>query len=105
MVNDQKSFVLLDWKIAQDFHRQAMKTSEYPLDCGRMTCLKKELVDLCGVTELEAFNILCGRNVGDYINKYTGRAEGKTIENKGYQGDVQVVYKITEEEKELFDWN
>lgn len=103
MANKQKSFILLDWKIAQDFHRQAMKTPEYPLDCGRMTGLKKELVELCGVTELEAFNILCGRNTGDYINKYTGRAEGKQINVKEYAGDVQVVYKITEDEKYIYE--
>lgn len=104
-INEQKSFVLLDWKIAQDFHKQAMKTPEYPLDCGRMRSLKKELIDLCGVTEIEAINILCGRNVGDYINKYTGRAEGRNIESKGYQGEVQIVYKITDDEKDIFGWD
>lgn len=104
-MSNQNSYLLLDQKIAQDFHNQAMKTSEYPLDCGRMTLLKKELVKLCGVTELEAHNILCGKNIEDYINKYTGRAEGKQISTKEYEGEVQVVYKITEEERELFGWD
>lgn len=98
-----KTYILLDTKIAKSFHEQAMKTAEYPLDYGGMFVLKKELMDLCGVTELEAHNILCGRNVGDYINKYTGRAEGRKIEIKEYTGDVQVVFKITEDEKEVFD--
>lgn len=101
----QKSFILLDRKIVQDFREQAMKTLEYPLDCGRMTVLKKELMELCGVTELEAHNILCGRNIEDYINKYTGKAEGRRIDVKEYEGDVQVVYKITEDEKEIFGWD
>ena len=99
----QRSFILLDRKIVQDFREQAKKTPEYPLDCGRMTALKKELIELCGVTELEAFNILCGKNVEDYINKYTGRAEGKHIDIKEYSGEVQVVYKITEEERDLYE--
>ena len=100
-----KTYILLDIKIAEEFHEQAMKTSEYPLDYGKMYSLKKELVDLCGVTELEAHNILCGKNVRDYINKYTGRAEGREIEAKEYEGEVQVVYKITEEEREIVGWN
>ena len=103
MANVQKSFILLDWQIANDFHKQAMKTTEYPLDYGRMTILKKELIELCGVTEIEALNILCGRNTADYISKYTGRAEGRQIEAKEYQGDVQVVYKITEEERHIYE--
>lgn len=100
-----KEYILLDAKIAKDFHEQARKTNEYPLDCGRMTELKKELMNLCGVTELEAFNILCCKNVKDYIIKYTGRAEGHKVEIKEYKEDVQVVYKITEEEKDLFGWD
>lgn len=48
-------------------------------------------MEICGVTELEALNILCGRNVRDYINKYTGRGEGRVIEAKKYQGEEYVV--------------
>lgn len=103
-MSKDKVYTLLDIKIANDFHKQARNTTEYPLDCGGMSVLKKELMDLCGVTELEAYNILCGRNVKDYINKYTGRAEGREIEIKEYKGDVQVVYKISENEKDLFGW-
>lgn len=101
----EKTYLLLDAKIAKDYHEQAMKLPEYPLDTGEMRSLKREVIDLCGVTELEAHNILCGRNVSDYINKYTGRAEGRELEIKEYSGDVQVVFKISEDEKELFDEN
>ena len=98
----KKTQLLLDAKIAKDFHEQAKRLPEYPLDYGSMSGLKKELVDLCGVTELEALNILCGRNVRDYINKYTGKAEGRVIEVKEYQGEVQVVYKINDDERDIF---
>lgn len=98
----KKTQLLLDAKIAKDFQEQAKKLSEYPLDYGSMSVLKKELMELCGVTELEALNILCGRNVRDYINKYTGKAEGRVIEVKEYQGEVQVVYRINEDEKDIF---
>jgi len=100
--NVAKTQLLLDTKIAKDFQEQAKKLPEYPLDYGAMSKLKKELMELCGVTELEALNILCGRNVSDYINKYTGKAEGRVIEAKEYQGEVYVVYRIDEEEKEIF---
>lgn len=98
----KKTQLLLDAKIAKDFHEQAKHLPEYPLDYGSMSGLKKELIDLCGVTELEALNILCGRNVRDYINKYTGKAEGRVIVTKEYQGEVQVVYRINEDEKDIF---
>jgi len=98
----EKAQLLLDEKIAKDFHEQAKKLSEYPLDCGAMSKLKNELMELCGVTELEALNILCRRNVNDYINKYTGKAGGRVIEAKEYQGEVYVVYRIDEEEKDIF---
>lgn len=101
-MSKDKAYLLLDTKIAEEFHEQAMKTSEYPLDFGKMSILKKELINLCGVTELEAHNILCGRNVRDYISKYTGRSEGREIEAKEYKGDVEVVFKITEDEREIF---
>lgn len=101
-MSKDKTYILLDTKFAEKFHEQALKTPEYPLNYGQMHNLKKELMDLCGITELEALNILCGRNVRDYISKYTGRFEGREIEIKEYKGDVEVVFKITEDERELF---
>ena len=99
----KNSQMLLDWKIANEFHAQAKKLEEYPLDYGAMTTLKKELMELCGVTELEALNILCRRNVPDYINKYTGIAEGRVIQVKKYTGEVQVVFQINEDERDIFE--
>lgn len=101
-MSKDKAYILLDTKIADEFHEQAMKTLEYPLDCGKMSILKKELMNLSGVTELEAHNILCGKNVRDYIYKYTGKSEGREIEAKEYTGDVEVIFKITEDEREVF---
>lgn len=37
---------------------------------GEMHKLRKELEDLCGITPLEALNVLIYRNVRDYIGKY-----------------------------------
>jgi len=94
--------VLLNEKIVDDFHEAAKNTKEYPMSCGSMLVLKNELMDLCGVTELEAINILCRRNFKDYINKYSRLAEGREIEVKVYEGEVQVTYSITEDEKDIF---
>ena len=104
-MSKENGYILLDTSIAEEFHKQALKTPEYPLDCGHMRNLKKELMDLCGVTELEALNILCKRNVQDYISKYTGRFEGREIKIKPYNGDIEVVFKITEEERDIFFGN
>lgn len=47
-MSKENSYILLDTKIAEQFHKQALKTPEYPLDYGKMQNLKKELMDLCG---------------------------------------------------------
>lgn len=99
----EKSYLLLDKKIAKEFHERAKRLPEYPQAYGSMRRLQKELMELCGVLELEALNILCGRNVRDYISKYDGIAKGTVVEHKPYTGEVYVVYRIDEDEKELFD--
>lgn len=99
----EQNYILLDKKIAEEFHKKARLLPEFPLDYGAMTRLKRELMELCGVLELEALNILCGRNVAYYINKYEGIANGNVIEHKQYTGEVYVTYQINEDEKDIFD--
>lgn len=67
-----ESFLLLDKKIATYFHELAVRTSEYPLDYGEMRQLRSELQNLCGMTEVEALNVLTGHNVEFYISIYNG---------------------------------
>ncbi len=67
MVN---TYVALDIKIANEFHNYAKQTKEYPHDYGEMRSLRVSLQNLCGITELEAINVLLSRNVADYIAKY-----------------------------------
>ncbi len=64
------TYLALDRKIATQFHSYAKHTKEYPHDLGEMRKLRIELQNLCGITELEAINVLVYRNVSDYINKY-----------------------------------
>ncbi len=63
-------FLALDKKTATQFHECAKRTKEYPHDMGEMRKLRIELQALCGITELEAMNVLIYRNVSDYIHKY-----------------------------------
>ena len=35
-MSKENSYILLDTKIAEQFHKQALKTPEYPLDYGKM---------------------------------------------------------------------
>lgn len=69
-----ESYVAIDNKIALNFHKSALCTKEYPNDYGEMRNLRIELQKLCGVTELEAINILINRNVTDYVWKYNFKA-------------------------------
>ena len=73
----QKSFLLLDEKVARYFHDIALKTREYPLDYGEMRQLRCELQNLCGITELEALNVLTWNNVEFYIDFYNGYYNSK----------------------------
>ncbi len=65
-----KALLALDKRIAREFHSCAVKTKEYPNNYGEMSQLRMELQALCGITELEALNVLAYRNVSDYIRKY-----------------------------------
>ena len=65
------TFLLIDEKIVKEFQSSAIKTKEYPHDYGEMRELRIKLQELCGITEIEALNILIDRNVGDYIRKYS----------------------------------
>ncbi len=77
-----RSYLLLDRKIAGEFHRCAKQTTEYPNNYGEMSRLRIELQNLCGITELEAINVLTDRNVSDYISKYNGYFKGYYLEDK-----------------------
>ena len=68
-------FLALDKKTATQFHECAKHTKEYPHDMGEMRKLRIELQALCGITELEAMNVLIYRNVSDYIHKYNSAIE------------------------------
>ena len=50
-------------------------------DIGQRRALRLELQARCGVTELEAVNILNGNNIDDYCTKHLARAraEGEAV--------------------------
>lgn len=75
-------FLLLDKKIAKEFYESAKQTAEYPHDVGEMRRLKITLQNLCGISELEALNVLINRNVVDYISKYNGHYRGYALEDR-----------------------
>lgn len=77
-----KSYIVLDKKIAKEFHKYAQQTKEYPNNYGEMVQLRQELQELCGITELEAINVLIYRNVDDYIGKYNDWYRGYYLEDK-----------------------
>ena len=56
--------------VCSDYRRRASKLESNSTDTGSFKELRMELQKLCGVTELEAVNILRGFNTEDYIAKY-----------------------------------
>lgn len=74
-----KTFLALDNKTAMEFHRCAQNTTEYPQDFGEMRKLRLELQELCGITEIEALNVLICRNVSDYIWKYNNGSNSSPL--------------------------
>ena len=60
---------LLTQDIAVEFQRRAGQLPHNGLqDTGERKSLRLELQERCGLTELEAINVLNERNVGDYIS-------------------------------------
>ena len=75
-----ESFLLLDKNTAYYYHGHAEQTKEYPQDFGEMRRLRSELQDLCGITEIEALNVLTGHNVDFYVKMYNGYSDETTRE-------------------------
>jgi hypothetical protein len=66
---------LLTKKIAYEYQTRAAALPDNGLqDIGDRRNLRIEIQSRCGLTELEAVNVLNGHNVVDYISKYTRRA-------------------------------
>lgn len=56
-------------EIAVEYRRKAQNISNHQY-IGELRRLGKELQERCGVTELEAINILNGNHINEYVHKY-----------------------------------
>lgn len=66
---------LLTRQIANEYQRKAARLPDNGLqDIGERRALRLELQERCGLTELQAINVLNDRHVGDYISIQTRRA-------------------------------
>lgn len=67
---------LLTSRIAREYQEQARRLPDNGLqDAGKRRELREEIQKRCGLTELEAVNVLNGYYVKDYIVKYERRQE------------------------------
>lgn len=67
---------LLTRKIAKEYIGRAKRISdESGQDVGKRRELRMELQERCGLTELEAVNIINGYHIGDYVAKHERRYE------------------------------
>ena len=65
---------LLSRAIAKEYQKAAL-ADEGLQDIGERRTLRIELQKRCGLTELEAVNVINGHHVQDYIAKYERRQE------------------------------
>ena len=66
---------LLTRQIANEYQRKAARLPDNGLqDIVERRALRLELQERCGLTELQAINVLNDRHVGDYISIQTRRA-------------------------------
>ena len=62
---------LLTKAIANEYHRRASALPPNGLqDIGKRRELRMELQKRCGITELQAINIINGYHIGDYVRVY-----------------------------------
>ena len=66
-IHERNNYKWLDSDAASKYHKKYMETNR---DAASQKRLSDELRKIYGVTDIEAINILNGRNVGDYIGKY-----------------------------------
>lgn len=57
-------------KIATEYRKRALQLSNDVEDVGERRKLRIELQERCGLTELEALNILNGNHIEEYVHKY-----------------------------------
>lgn len=82
----------LTLKIANEYRkRAAILPNDSMQDIGERRNLREELQNRCGITELEAVNIINGYHVGTYIAKYERRMEELAREHKDDAGVEETV--------------
>lgn len=91
-------------EIAHEYRLKAVALSQNGRqDVGEMRRLRMELMDRCGVTEVEAINILNGYHINDYILKYEVRS-GKVVlqrDDKKRKSDQCLLEEMAEMESKL----
>jgi len=92
----------LTYEIAEAYREKAMSIGSDAQDIGTRRELRIQLQRECGVTEIEAINILNGRNVGDYVLKYQ-RGNLDNNYTQGVREKKQAWYKQLEEEARMYD--
>lgn len=87
---------LLTLRITEEYRNRAKALPPNGLqDTGARRELRKELQERCGITELQALNILNGYYAGDYVMIYARKAVQDAGEHKdlerlgGADGEVQ----------------
>ena len=82
-------------EIVKEYQSKASCLRDDRQDIGELRKMKLELMDRCGITEIEALNILNGYNTTDYIRKYE-ILSGKVILEKDDKKKVMERYLLEE---------
>ncbi len=96
-LHKEAGYLWLNEEACESYRKKALALTDLPNDVGARRQLRIELQNKYGLQEIEAINILNGRNVADYLLKY------HRIENKIPTVKIRPSKDIEEEEDD--GWN
>lgn len=92
----------LSTEVAIQYYKRAKRLRNNEQDTGSFRKLKKELMEQCNVTEIEAINILRGFHISDYVKKYENLEKGiVTGDSMKFRANRELLLKMAELEDEV----
>lgn len=88
---------ILTEALAIEYRNRALKIeATNPLYVGEIRKLATELRARCGVTELEAFNILSGKCIMEYVSKYDRQNNNIAINKELHNENISLLQQEEE---------
>ena len=89
-------------EVATQYYKKVQRLRNNEQDIGLFRKLKKNLMDQCNVTEIEAINILRGYHISDYVKKYENLEKGIVPgDSTKFKANRELLLKMAELEDEV----